>query len=313
MRLSTFRYKGQSAVVGVPANGLMIDVNAAYRALLRERGEPAPAAMADAVAPAGILAFLNGGDRAIGAASETLAYVSKVGARAAEDESLAYPIDKVTLLAPVQRPGKLICVGLNYRDHAEEAGQKIPSDPTLFSKAASCVIGPNEAIRLPKVSKDIDYEAEFAVVIGKHAKDVSAAKALDYVAGYTIVNDVSARDFQRRSSQWMAGKNFDTFAPMGPHIVLKDEIPDPHTLDISLEINGRRLQSSNTKNLIFDVNALIADISRFLTLEPGDVISTGTPGGVGFVRKPPVFLMPGDRVKIEIAKIGALENPVVAP
>lgn len=300
-------------MVGVPANGLMIDVNAAYRALLRERGEPAPAAMADAVAPAGILAFLNGGDRAIGAASETLAYVSKVGARAAEDESLAYPIDKVTLLAPVQRPGKLICVGLNYRDHAEEAGQKIPSDPTLFSKAASCVIGPNEAIRLPKVSKDIDYEAEFAVVIGKHAKDVSAAKALDYVAGYTIVNDVSARDFQRRSSQWMAGKNFDTFAPMGPHIVLKDEIPDPHTLDISLEINGRRLQSSNTKNLIFDVNALIADISRFLTLEPGDVISTGTPGGVGFVRKPPVFLMPGDRVKIEIAKIGALENPVVAP
>jgi acylpyruvate hydrolase len=313
MRVATFRFKGHNPATGVPTAGLMVDINAAYRAFLTDRGEPAPAAMANAIAPADMLGFLAGGDRAIGAAAEAVGFVTKLGAREAEDRSLAFPIDKVTLMAPVPRPGKLICVGLNYRDHAEEAGQKIPTEPTLFSKAASCVIGPGEAIRLPKVSKDIDYEAEFAVVIGKRAKEVPAAKALEYVAGYTIVNDVSARDFQRRTSQWMAGKNFDTFAPMGPHIVLKDEIADPHTLDISLEINGRRLQNSNTKNLIFGVEALIADITRFLTLEPGDVISTGTPGGVGFVRKPPVFLQAGDRVKIEVAKIGALENPVVAP
>jgi len=313
MRLATFSYKGQSSKVGVPTDGLMVDVNAAYRALLSSKGEPAAAALADAITPSEIIAFLEGGDRALGAAGEALGYVSKLGARAAEDHSLAYPIDKITLHAPVPKPGKLICIGLNYRDHAEEAGAQIPADPTLFAKMASCVIAHGEAIKLPTVSTDIDYEAELAVVIGKRAKDVPAAKALDYVVGYTIVNDVSARDFQRRTTQWMAGKNFDTFAPMGPHIVLKDEIPDPHVLDISLEINGRRLQNSNTKNLIFNVNVLIADITRFLTLEPGDVISTGTPSGVGFVRKPPVFLLAGDRVKVEIAKIGALENPVVAP
>ncbi|MGH7908040.1 MAG: fumarylacetoacetate hydrolase family protein [Candidatus Binataceae bacterium] len=313
MRVATFSYKGQAARLGAPNGGLMIDLNAAHRVMLATRGEPRAAETADAILPAGTQGFLDGGERAIGAAREALAFVDKLDAREAEERSLAYAIDSVKLHAPVPRPGTFIFIGLNYRDHAAETGAKIPEHPTLFSKSPRCVIANGEAIKLPKVSKMIDYEAELAVVIGKRAKDVARDKAREYVAGYTIINDVSCRDYQRRTNQWMAGKTFDTFAPMGPYLVLTDEIPDPHVLDISLEINGKRLQHSNTKNLIFDVNALIADISQFLTLEPGDVISTGTPGGVGFVRNPQVFLQPGDRVKIEIAKIGVLENPVEAP
>lgn len=222
------------------------------------------------------------------------------------------PLEAARLTAPVPRPPKILCVGLNYRDHAKESKMDLPSVPTVFAKYATAVIGPGEAIVLPAATQKPDYEAEFAVVIGKRAKQVPRAEWRDYVFGYTIMNDVSGRDVQLATSQWTLGKNFDTFAPMGPHVVTADEIPDPHALNIRLSIGGETLQSSNTRELIFGVPDLIEYISRMLTLEPGDIISTGTPAGVGLGRTPPRWLRPGEEIVIEIEKIGTLRNPVVA-
>jgi 2-keto-4-pentenoate hydratase/2-oxohepta-3-ene-1,7-dioic acid hydratase in catechol pathway len=224
----------------------------------------------------------------------------------------SYNLSNVELLAPIPRPPKLICVGLNYRDHAREAGLQIPSVPTIFSKFSNVVIGPGAPIVLPKISTRPDYEAEFAFVIGPGGRNIPAARALDHVFGYTIVNDVSARDYQMSTSQWLMGKTFDTFAPMGPWIVTADEIADPHALDISLEIGAEILQHSNTRELVFGIPALIEFISSVVTLEPGDVVSTGTPAGVGFARKPPRYLKAGDEVVIRIQGIGELRNPVAA-
>ena len=219
---------------------------------------------------------------------------------------------KVRLRAPVPRPPKIICIGLNYRDHAAEAKMAIPEVPTVFSKYAMSVTGHNSPIVLPKNSAKPDYEAEFAVVIGQGGRHIREDRWREHVFGYTIVNDVSARDFQMATSQWMMGKTFDTFCPMGPVVVTADEIADPHNLRISLRLNGEVLQDSNTRNLIFGVGKLIAFLSSVFTLEPGDVISTGTPAGVGFARKPPVWLKAGDEVAVEVEGIGTLVNPVVA-
>lgn len=218
----------------------------------------------------------------------------------------------VTLRAPLQRPPKIICVGLNYREHALESKMEIPEVPTIFSKFPTSVIGCGEPIVLPKSSSKPDYEAEMAFVIGKHGRHVPAAQWQEYVFGYTNFNDVSARDYQLRTSQWTIGKTFDTFAPMGPAIVTADEVPDPHALDISTIINGEVLQHSNTNDLIFKIPELIAFLSSVFTLEPGDVIATGTPSGVGFARKPPRWLRPGDDVIIRVEGLGDLRNPVVA-
>jgi len=218
----------------------------------------------------------------------------------------------VKLLAPIPRPPKFICVGLNYRDHAAEAKMEIPQVPTIFNKFTNVVIGPGAAIVLPRVSAKPDYEAELAFVIGRGGRYIPAARAMEHVFGYTIVNDVSARDFQNATSQWLMGKTFDTFAPMGPWIVTKDEIADPHALDISLEIGGEVLQRSNTRELIFKIPQLIEYISQVVTLEPGDVVATGTPAGVGFARKPPRWLRPGDETSVRIQGIGELRNPVAA-
>ena len=223
-----------------------------------------------------------------------------------------HPLDGIKLLAPIPRPKKLICVGLNYLDHAKETHAEIPKVPTIFNKFATSVIGPGDNIVLPKVSNAPDYEAEFAFVIGIGGRHIKAEDWASHVFGYTIVNDVSARDYQRATTQWLMGKTFDTFAPMGPWIVTSDEIPDPHNLDIGIEINGEVLQNSNTRELIFKIPDLIAFLSSVFTLEPGDIVSTGTPSGVGFVRKPPRFLRPGDDVVVKIPAIGELRNPVVA-
>ena len=224
----------------------------------------------------------------------------------------AYSLGTVKVLAPIPKPRKLICVGLNYLDHAKETGSEIPSVPTIFNKFATAVIAPGENIVLPKVSKSPDYEAEFAFVIGRGGRHISADSWKEHIFGYTIVNDVSARDYQRATTQWLMGKTFDTFAPMGPWIVTADTIPDPHNLDIRLEINGEVLQNSNTRELIFKIPDLIAFLSSVFTLEPGDIVSTGTPPGVGVARKPPRFLQPGDEVVVQIPAIGELRNPVVA-
>src|ERR1700752_1982239 len=214
--------------------------------------------------------------------------------------------------APVPRPGKVICIGLNYRDHAEESNMPIPDHPVVFSKFPTCVIAPGEEVVVPSSSQQVDYEAELAVVIGRRAKHVTADNAYDHVLGYTAFNDVSARDFQFADGQWQRGKSCDTFAPMGQSIVSTDVITDPHKLSIKLILNGKTMQDSNTNQLIFGVPALIEFLSQSITLEPGDVIATGTPPGVGFARKPPVFLQAGDEMVVEIDGIGGLGSKVAA-
>ena len=228
----------------------------------------------------------------------------------ANDNGLLVKREDAYWHAPVPRPAKLICIGLNYRDHAAESNMPIPERPVVFSKFSTAVIAPGEAVVVPATSQQVDYEAELAVVIGRRAKNVSRDQAYHHVLGYTAFNDVSARDFQFADGQWQRGKSCDTFAPMGQTIVTKDLIPDPHKLSIKLILNGQTMQDSNTDQLIFGVPELIEFLSETVTLEPGDVIATGTPPGVGFARKPPVFLKPGDEMIVEIEGIGGLNNPV---
>lgn len=313
MKLATFRFRNQLPRLGVLLDTRIADLNAAYRAMLDKRGALRSAEMADALVPPCVVGFLEGGARSAAAGHEALEFVKQMGPEQALSRSLAYPAADVRLMAPVPKPRKFLLVGLNYRDHAQETGAKLPEHPSMFTKLPDCIIGPGEPIRVPKVSYKIDYEGEFAFVMGRRCYAVSSENALEYVAGYTIVNDVSCRDYQRHTSQWTMGKNFDTCGPMGPYLVLKEEVSDPSGLDISLSLNGEVMQHSNTRNLIFGVPQLVEYISSLLTLEPGDVISTGTPSGVGFVRKPPVFLKAGDRVRIEVEKVGVLENPVEGP
>ena len=224
----------------------------------------------------------------------------------------AKPINEVNLLAPLPRPTKIIAIGLNYKDHVEETGREMPKAPVLFSKPPTATIGPEASIVIPNESSKIDYEVELGVVIGVSGRNIPKETALEHVGGYTVFNDISARDFQYRDGQWFRGKSFDTFAPMGPVLTLPDQISDPQNLHLELRLNGKKRQDSSTANMVFSVAELIADISKVLTLEPGDVIATGTPAGVGFVAKPkPVFLQPGDVVEAEIEGIGILRNPVV--
>jgi 2-keto-4-pentenoate hydratase/2-oxohepta-3-ene-1,7-dioic acid hydratase in catechol pathway len=220
-------------------------------------------------------------------------------------------IDAIRLRAPVPRPGKLVCVGLNYRDHAAESKVPVPEHPVLFSKFTTSVIASGDSIVLPVSSEKVDYEAELAVVVGRRAKRASREEAARAILGYTIVNDVSARDFQFGDGQWQRGKSCDTFAPMGPWIATSDEVADPQRLGIRLRVNGQTLQSSNTDQMVFGAVDLVAYISETITLEPGDVIATGTPSGVGFARQPPIFLKSGDVVEVEIDGLGVLKNPVM--
>lgn len=228
-------------------------------------------------------------------------------------EHVSQPVAGARLLAPILRPEKIVCIGLNYRDHAEESNMPLPKEPVIFGKFANAVIGPEDNILLPtSLSDKVDFEAELAVVIGRRATWVSEKTAMNYVAGYMNFNDVSARDLQKRDGQWFKGKCLDTFAPMGPWLVTKDEIPDPENLKIELRLNGETMQSSNTMNLIFGIAYLVSFLSRLMTLEPGDIIATGTPAGVGFAHKPPVFLRTGDTVEVEIEGLGILRNGVAA-
>ena len=215
-------------------------------------------------------------------------------------------------MLPIDRPGKIICVGLNYRDHAEEQGTALPEAPLLFAKWQNTLIGPGDPIVIPPVVTKCDYEAELGVVIGARVRDVSAENALEAVAGYICVNDVSARDLQFADGQWTRGKSPDTFCPVGPALVSRDDISDPQALPIRAILNGETVQESTTANMIFGVADVIAYVTRTITLEPGDLIATGTPAGVGAFRDPPLFMKPGDEITIEIDGIGSLTNPVVA-
>lgn len=221
--------------------------------------------------------------------------------------------DTVRLGAPMARPSKIICVGLNYAKHAEESGMEPPKEPVLFFKASSAIVGPYDDIRLPKGSTKTDWEVELAIVVGKKASYVSESEALTHVAGYVLHNDVSERAFQiERSGQWVKGKSCDTFAPLGPYIATADEIKDPNNLRLWLKLNGKRVQDSSTSDFIFNIQQVISYISQFMTLLPGDIISTGTPSGVGLGFDPPTYLTPGDEVELGVEGLGASKQKVVA-
>ena len=220
--------------------------------------------------------------------------------------------DDVRLEAPVPRPSKIICIGLNYLDHVKESGAEIPKSPLIFSKFNTCVAASEDPILLPTGSEQVDFEAELAVVIGRRAKNIKREDAMSYVFGYTNFNDVSARDMQFADGQWQRGKSCDSFAPFGEYVATKDEIADPHQLQIQFRLNGETMQDSSTDQLIFKIPELVEYLSRSITLEPGDIIATGTPPGVGFARKPPVFLKDGDVCEVEIEGLGVLINSVSA-
>jgi 2-keto-4-pentenoate hydratase/2-oxohepta-3-ene-1,7-dioic acid hydratase in catechol pathway len=261
---------------------------------------------------------LQAADPALPASVRGLLAMGPEGLRRAEEAlprgATAHDPATARLLAPVPDPPKVVCLGLNYRDHAIETGAPIPEEPILFSKYATAVVGPGAPILLPPVSQEVDYEAELVVVVGPGGRDIPRERAYEHVAGYTVGHDVSARDWQLRKpgKQWMAGKTFDTFAPIGPALVTADEAADPHDLGIRLRLNGQTMQDSRTSQLIFRVDEVIAYLSQIFTLEPGDLIFTGTPPGVGMARTPPVWLKPGDVVEVEIDGLGTLRNPVAA-
>jgi 2-keto-4-pentenoate hydratase/2-oxohepta-3-ene-1,7-dioic acid hydratase in catechol pathway len=221
------------------------------------------------------------------------------------------PLADVTLLAPIERPGKVLAIGLNYADHIAETGNKPPEQQLWFSKASTSIHAPFAPIEVPKVSTQVDYEVELVAIIGKAGRHISREDAPRHVFGYCVGNDVSVRDWQRQTPQWMLGKSFDTHGPIGPWITTADEVGEPHRLDIQCIVNGEVRQTSNTKHLVFDVWAQIEHLSKVMTLEPGDIIFTGTPGGVGLAHKPPVFLAPGDKVVCEIAELGVIEAVMV--
>jgi len=301
MKLATFEIDGASRL-GAVVGDRMIDLKAG--ALLLPFGaQPDPSILTD------MLSFLESGDQGLAAAR---AILDACQASPQFASGASYPLERVVLKAPISNPRKFICIGLNYRDHCEEQNLPLPKVPILFAKFATSIIGTGAPIVHPKITEKLDYEAELAFVIGKRGRHIPEEQAYNYIVGYTICHDVSARDIQFSDGQWLRGKAFDTFAPLGPYLVTKDEISDPHILDIHLDVNGQVLQKSNTRHLVFGVPQLVAFISRCITLEPGDVVSTGTPAGVGVFRNPPIFLHPGDTVTITLSGLGTLQNPVVA-
>jgi len=297
MKLVRFSVNGQPPRIGALQGDRIADLQASLAASLGRRGVVRAQEIAAALVPNSTRAFLEGGP----AAQEAVSSIT---------EWVTVPAGSVRLHAPINDPGKFICIGLNYRDHAEEAGMPIPKEPPIFAKWNNAILDPGEPILRPRGSTQLDWEVELGVVIGRTARYVSREQALDYVYGYTIINDVSARDFQFLTSQWMAGKIPETFAPVGPYIADRSDVTDPHVLSLKTWVNGTQMQNGNTKTLIFDVRYLVSYLSGLITLQPGDLIATGTPPGVGFAKKPPVLMQPGDVCRMEITGLGILENPI---
>jgi 2-keto-4-pentenoate hydratase/2-oxohepta-3-ene-1,7-dioic acid hydratase in catechol pathway len=314
MKLMT--YTGQNgAALGLLDGDLVVDVGAAleWGGLLKKPEpdlRPAIERLEATDPPADMIDLLGRGPEYLTALRQV---ASAALAAAPSEDGLLTPLGEARLRAPIARPFKITCVGLNYADHAREQGIEAPTTPIFFLKSSNTIIGPGDAIRIPPNTAQPDYEAELAVVIGKGGSRIPQERAWEHVAGFTILNDVTARDMQHDDKQWFRGKSCDTFAPTGPWIVTADEIADPHALAISLTLNGETMQDSNTANLIHRIDFLISYLSQSLTWEPGDLISTGTPPGVGFARKPPVFIKPGDEISVTVEGIGTLTNPVVGP
>ena len=306
MKLYTFEQAGVRRV-GTASQGQLIDLQAACAAMYGASGKVPRAPE-----------FFSEMTSLIRAGSEGLETAQRVCEHAAQNRHssngarVSYAFDEVTLCAPIPRPAKILCSGVNFRGHLEEnPDAKLPESPFFFSKLPSVVIGPGQPIIHPGASHQVDFEVELAVVIGKILRHAPAERVMQCIAGYTILHDVSARDVQFKDGQITLGKNFDTFAPMGPCMVTADELLDPANLRMRTLLNGEVMQDGNTRNWLYPLPELIAGLSRVMTLEPGDVVSTGTPSGTGVFRKPPVFLRPGDTVVLDIEGIGRLENPVI--
>jgi 2-keto-4-pentenoate hydratase/2-oxohepta-3-ene-1,7-dioic acid hydratase in catechol pathway len=283
MKLCTFRHGDEMRIGAVTDDGV-VDLAAAAPDLPRE-----------------MTALIAAGDGAL-----------RRAAAAAANATTSLPLDSVRLAAPILRPPKFLAIGLNYADHVAEAGIEAPKLPTVFNKQSTCVAGPGDPVWMPRISQALDYEGELGLVIGKRCRHVPRERAHEVIAGYLVVNDVSIRDWQLRVPTWTMGKSFDTHGPIGPWITTADEVGDPHGLRLRTWVNDELRQDSNTKNLIFDCFAIVEHLSAGFTLEPGDVVATGTPGGVGIAMKPPKLLRVDDRVRVEIEGLGALENQVVA-
>jgi len=322
MKLVTYK-TGRQNRVGVVEGEYVVDVRMATELLKKGTPEPLAAESGMELAtrtvldagspPRHMISLLERGvewRNALGAVTQALAKSAETGTA---PKGLLTPLASARLRAPIARPGKITCIGLNYADHAREQGVEPPASPIYFLKSSNTICGPGDRITLPPNSTQVDYEAELAVVIGKGGKGIPEEKAYEHVAGYMILNDVSARDMQFGDKQWYRGKSCDTFAPIGPWIVTADEVPDPHNLRISLTLNGETMQDSTTSNLIFKVPYLISYFSQSVTWETGDLISTGTPPGVGVFRDPQVFLKPGDSVSVTVERLGTLTNSVVGP
>jgi acylpyruvate hydrolase len=304
MKLVTYAWQGRVAL-GALSKDRVEDLHHAHRAALSHSGD------ADELAVADLLGLLRGGEASMAAGRRALRFVEE--RLAMEDAAgLWHFVSDVDILAPILRPGKVVCVGLNYRSHLAEIGEPTPEYPILFHKSVTSIIGHGQAIVLPRVSRHVDYEGELAVVIGRRGKYISEENAISYVAGYTCANDVSAHDIEFRTSQWTSGKMLDTFCPLGPVLLTGDEAPDPGSLCLKTVLNGQTVQEASTSDMVFSVPFLISYISSLATLEPGDVILTGTPAGIGCNRSPQVFLQAGDRISVQIDGIGTLTNPVVA-
>jgi 2-keto-4-pentenoate hydratase/2-oxohepta-3-ene-1,7-dioic acid hydratase in catechol pathway len=300
MRLVTYTFRGTTRLGAMRGETEVIDL----------------ARAGSGTVPDNMMALLALGDAGIDAARRALAAgdeQARVDRAAASTNGVLFDTKEAgfRLEAPVMKPGKVIAIGLNYRDHAAEAGMKIPERPVVFTKVPTCITGPGMPVYQPRVSQSVDWEAELCAIIGRRAKHVKAADALRYVAGLACGNDVSVRDWQFHSGTWMMGKGFDTHGPLGPWLVTLDEVGDPANLEIRTLVNGVEKQHSNTGQLIFNIGQIIEYVTAAFTLEPGDVIFTGTPSGVGASRKPQEWLKAGDTVRVEISKLGVLENPII--
>lgn len=314
MRLVSYTLRGTTRAGVLRDNDDILDANRALAARFEEDRAANPQLAADGLVPSNMLDLLAFGEPARDVIRETDAWLEDSG-RDREDliaQGILTPLAEATLAAPIPRPGKVMAIGINYRAHASEMARDLPEHPTVFTKVSTCIEGTGHPIYAPRESEMLDWEGEFCVVIGRRARHVSADDALDYVAGFMNGNDVTVRDWQRHTPTWMMGKSWDTHGPTGPWILTRDEVPDHRQLHLKTYVNDVEKQSAPLSDLIFDVPAIIEYISTAFTLEPGDVIFTGTPAGVGQAREPQEWLQPGDTVRVEITGLGALENPVIA-
>ncbi len=307
MKLVTFSTEATGSRLGALLDDQVLDLGEAHEHWLHTEHQRSFAEF-----PKTMLEYLQAGDPAREAANSTVSFAQQ-HLDDLRGRHMLYKSDDVTFEPPIARPGKIICVGMNYRKHIAEMGRGEPEYPVFFAKYANVLVGHRQPIRLPRVSQMVDYEAELAFVIGRTCKDVEKDDALSVIAGYLPFNDISVRDYQNRTLQWLQGKTFDSSGPIGPALVTADSVSNPQALDITLRLNGTVMQSSNTTDMFFDIPTIVNYLTQIMTLEAGDIVATGTPSGVGFARDPKVFLRHGDMVQIEIAELGVLENSVVAP